>query len=150
MHVLVGSPDSDDMAGIVGRDPFTHVNEDCWQMTYRQFVVPTDEDLRDVIGVTPKRVHAEEEWVRQIRVENVAGQVLTLVYDPIGQYVNVHLSLGGAPVYEAFREGAVLLKADRLGGEPRLVVSFKTEELAGDLVVYLGDHLHVVDNSLFS
>lgn len=118
-------------------------------MSYRQFVVPDDAEVFDVLGVPPAEV-GEEVAVRTLHLEDpdaVEGFV-ELTYDVTGRSVRCRWVRGEAILVDLFREGATNLSVSDGGSGAAVEVRFETESLAGRLQVTLRPRVSIRDELL--
>lgn len=117
-------------------------------MSYREFVVPDDETVLEVLGV-PARI-GEEVAVRTVRLadpEAMEGAV-ELTYDVPGRSIRCRWMRGGAVVMEVFREGATVLSVSNGGGSTVIEVRFETESLVGVFRIAVSPRVSICDELL--
>jgi hypothetical protein len=117
-------------------------------MSYRQFVVPDDEMVLEVLGVLAEV--GEEAAVRTLRFSDpdAAEGSVELTYDVPGRSVRCRWVRGGAVLLDVFREGATALSVASGGDGAVVEVRFETESLAGVLRVAVQPRVSICDELL--
>jgi hypothetical protein len=118
-------------------------------MTLREFLVPSDEEWLDALGVEPEPVDGEIA-VRRVRCTTDAGDLLDLIFDLPGNSIRCRWQRGEIVLVDIFREGACRLSVRSGRGEAHLVVSFDTEGLRGELAIQVLPDIRVDDRLLFA
>ncbi|GAA1012915.1 hypothetical protein Aple_015600 [Acrocarpospora pleiomorpha] len=115
---------------------------------YRQFIVPTDMQILDALGVEPEVIE-EGDTVRLIRVVTGEGDEFRLSYDTPGRSVRCQWYRGSVLILDIFREGADRLQVSSQKGESNIVIHFQTDSLAGGLHIRLAPSIAISDKLLF-
>jgi hypothetical protein len=116
-------------------------------MTDRDFRVPTDLEILEVMGAEPEQ-EADEPTTRVVDVAAGTGGRVVLSYDILGRSVRCRWQRGSEVVLDLFREGATLLRAESRDGADYFVVDFETDAFAGQLIVRVHPDVSVNDSLL--
>jgi hypothetical protein len=116
-------------------------------MTYREFVVPADEEILDALGVESESVEGEPS-ARFIRVAVGAKDVVLFSYDVVGRSVRCRWLHDGRKILDLFRESATQMTVTSGHGEAWIVVRFETDPLAGQLKVRVAPEVCIEDELL--
>jgi hypothetical protein len=116
-------------------------------MEYRQFVVPSDEELVDTLGFSPEVVEGES-TVRSLGLTSTIGDKVLLSYDVLGRSFRIHISSGDALRLDLLRESATHLSVSAEGRDIRVRVAFEAADLMGELDVLIADKIVVQDRLL--
>ena len=117
-------------------------------MTYRQFIVPGDDEFLDTFGIEPV-VDGDEPTIRIVSLDADSGEDVHLSYNVTGRSVRLRWSKGGQVLGDVFREGATHLTVDSTKSEISISVEFETEGLAGGLRIQLTPFFLFEDKLLF-
>ncbi|GEM_PF-2825023 len=117
-------------------------------MANREFLVPSDEEILDALGVVPE-VSVDDPMVQVVRVSTASGDVVSLSYDVVGRSVRCQWNRDSIPLVDLFREAATELTVESGHGVARLVVRFETEVLGGELDIQVYPAVRVNDRLLF-
>lgn len=118
-------------------------------MEYRQFVVPSDEELADTLGVSPEAAEGEP-TVRSLSLTSTAGDVVRISYDVLGRSIRVQISSGNAINVDLLKESATHLAVNAEGSDLRVRVTLESADLTGELDVLIGDNIVVQDRLLMA
>ncbi len=117
-------------------------------MTYRQFVVPADQEILETLGVEPAAVPDTETAQRfELAIE---GDTLDFTYDVHGRSVRCRLSRGDSTLVDVFREGATHFTVYSAQRETHLRIEFETDCLRGLLDVRVFPGIKVEDSLLLA
>jgi hypothetical protein len=116
-------------------------------MSLGQFVVPSDDEWIDALGVEPDEV-AGEVAVGRIRWVN-DHEDLDLTFDVPGNSIRCVWRRGDAVLVDIFREGARQLSVSSGQGRAGMAILFETAGLRGELTIHLVPAIRINDNSLF-
>jgi len=112
--------------------------------TYREFVVPTDEEILDALGQAPEQAGAEP-TTRTVRLDNGAGDEVELTYDILGRSVRCRWHRGPVLMLDLFREAATRMTVSSGRGAAGVTVAFETDSLAGTLDIQVYPSVRVAD-----
>jgi hypothetical protein len=118
-------------------------------MEYRQFVVPSDAELVDTLGVSPEIVEGEP-TVRSLSLTSAIGDKVLLSYDVAGRSFRIQISSGDALRLDLLRESATHLSVSAEGRDIRVRVMLEAADLTGELDVLIGDEIVVQDRLLMT
>lgn len=120
-------------------------------MVNREFVVPTDQEMVDELGVTFDS-DGPGEWgiVRSFDLTASNGDTIKISYDIQGRSFRYRWRQGNELASDSYREGAVRLNAQYLGKNVSISVDFDTDELRGSLHITVGDTIGIRDEMFFS
>lgn len=118
-------------------------------MVVREFVVPTDEDVLDALGVEPELAEPGAA-TRVVRIPRDDDEMITLSYDSPGRSVRLQLHHKERPLLDLFQEGAELLRIDSSSGSTVIAVDFRTESTVGRLEIQVWPDVFVRGNSLLA
>lgn len=118
-------------------------------MEYRQFVVPSDAELVDTLGVSPEMVE-DEPTVRCLRLTSTTGDEVRLSYDVLGRSFRIKISSGNALRLDLLRESATHLAVSAEGSDIRVRVTLEAADLTGELDVLIGNEIVVQDRLLIT
>lgn len=118
-------------------------------MVLREFIVPTDEEVLDALGVEPEPSELDA-TIRIVRIPHGADEVITLSYDSPGGSVRLQLHRQQRLLLDIFREGAERLRIDSGSGSTLVTVDFRTESTVGRLEVQIEPDVVVRENSLLA
>ena len=113
-------------------------------MTYRQFIVPTDQDFEAVLGITPE-VRGED-GVRGIVALTTDDVDIDLTIDPLGQSVALIVRHNAIEVVRITREGAAELRLAK--APPEITIEFGTDDTTGRIEVMLAPSIHISETTL--
>ena len=116
-------------------------------MEYRPFVIPSDAELRETLGVSPEPVQGEP-TVRLFRLASAAGDEVIFSYDVPGRSFRVQVLSGGATRLDLLRESATRLSVSVEAGAFRVRVRVQSADLEGELDVQVGTETVVRDKLL--
>nr|WP_146218351.1 hypothetical protein [Micromonospora acroterricola] len=116
-------------------------------MEYRQFVVPSDAELLDTLGVSPEVVEGEP-TVRSLRLTAVSGDDVLISYDVQGRSFRIQISSGDALRLDLLRESVAKFTVRAENGGLRVCVALESMGLAGELEVLVRDEIVVRDRLL--
>lgn len=116
-------------------------------MEYREFVVPSDAEVLDTLGVSPDFVE-DDPTVRSFRLASAAGDNVILSYDVPGRSFRIQVSSGGVTRLDLLRESATHLSVSVENGDFRVRVMVRSADLAGELDVSVGSEIVVRDKLL--
>jgi hypothetical protein len=117
-------------------------------MTYRQFVVPSGQDIIEALGVEPTMV-AGTETAQRFEV-TIDGDTLDFTYDVHGRSIQCLWSRGETLLVEVFREGATHFTVYSAEGETHLRIEFETDSLRGLLNVRVFPSIQIADSLLLA
>lgn len=115
--------------------------------TYREFVVPTDEEILDAFGEIPAQA-GDEPTTRSVRLDNGTGEEIELTYDILGRSVRFRWYRGPVLMLDLYREAAArmtLLSGYGVGG---VSVAFEADGLTGRLDLQIFPTVRVTDDLL--
>jgi len=117
-------------------------------MEYRQFIVPTDTEILDALGVVPEIVEGEDP-VRLIRISTEEGDDFRLSYDVPGRSIRCQWNRESSLLLDLTREGADYLRvsSDRNGSS--ILIHFQVDSLSGELHIQLTSSVTIRDKLLF-
>jgi hypothetical protein len=118
-------------------------------MEYREFVVPSDAEMLDTLGVSPEPVE-DDPTVRSFRLASATGDDVRMSYDVPGRSFRVQVSSGNVMRLDLLRESATRLSVGADGGDFRVRVVVESADLAGELDVSVGSEVVVRDRLLMS
>lgn len=118
-------------------------------MEYRQFQVPADVEILNVLGIEPEPVE-DDGFTRVIRLSTESGDLLVFSYDVPGCSVRCRWYRESRLLLDLFREGAIRLSVSSHSGELGILVYFETGSLSGELSIRLGHYVAISDRLLFS
>ena len=113
---------------------------------YRDFRVPSDEDLEAALGVVPES--GAEVGVRHLQFVSGDGCKVTATTDAVGRSLTLRVERDAHEWLRITREGATELVVSRTA--PEIVVTFRTEDTAGRLEVHLRPRLRIHECTLFA
>jgi hypothetical protein len=116
-------------------------------MEYRQFVVPSDAELIDAVGVSPELVEGEP-TVRALRLTSASGDDVQISYDVPGRSFRIQVSSENAMRLDLLRESVTHFTVNVEGGGLRVRVTLESTGLAGELDVFVGSQIVVRDRLL--
>jgi hypothetical protein len=116
-------------------------------MKYMEFVVPSDAELLDTLGVSPEPVE-DDPTVRSFQLASGTGDDATFSYDIPGRSFRVQVRSGGVTRLDLLRESATQLAVSVDNGAFRVRVMMKSSDLAGELDVSVGSEIVVRDKLL--
>ncbi len=116
-------------------------------MEYRQFVVPSDAEMLDTLGVSPELVE-NDPTVRSLRLASASGDDVLISYDVPGRSFRIQVSSGNVMRLDLLRESATHLSVSAEGGAFRVRVMVQSSDLAGELDVLVGSEIVVRDRLL--
>lgn len=118
------------------------------EKTYRQLVVPEEEEILDALGEWPD---ATEDGARVLTWRDSGGGSLTFSYDVLARSVRVRWISGeGHQVMDVYREGATRLTPTSTSAAKHLSVEFHTGECRGTMEIQVTPHFSVQDRLLFA
>jgi hypothetical protein len=115
-------------------------------MMYREFRVPTDEELEIAFGSAP--TPGDEVGVRFIHFQSEDGADVDLTVDALGRSVTLVVTRGVQDCLRLTREGATELNVS--AASPEIMLHFRTEDTTGHLEVSLKPWLRVVETTLLT
>ncbi len=115
--------------------------------TYREFVVPTDEEIIDAFGEAPEQV-GDEPTIRSVCLDNGAGDQVELTYDVLGRSVRLRWHRGPVLMLDLYREAATRMTVSSGRGVGGVSVTFETEGPAGKLDLQVYPTVRVTDDLL--
>lgn len=116
-------------------------------MKYREFVVPSDAEMLDTLGVSPEPVE-DDTTVRSFRLASATGDDVRISYDVPGRSFRIQVSSGNVMRLDLLRESATRLSVGADGGNFLVRVLIESEDLAGELEVSVGSDIVVRDRLL--
>jgi hypothetical protein len=117
-------------------------------VSYRQFVVPAEQEILEELGVQPTTV-ADAETARRFEVA-IAGDVLDFTYDVHGRSIQCSWSRGDSLLLAIFREGATHFTVYSGQGETHLRIEFETDSLQGRLDIRVFPDIGIDDSLLLA
>lgn len=118
------------------------------RVIYREFIVPDDEEVLEVIGEWPEEA---EEGVRSITCHGDKGDTLVVSYGSLQRSVRVRWSLrGGEELLSLFREGATRMTVSSGEGGKCIHIEFRVGELAGGLEIQISPIVTIRDQLFFA
>ena len=117
-------------------------------MTYRQFVVPADQEILESLGVEPTAV-PDTETARRFELA-IDGDVLDFTYDVHGRSIRCRWSRGDSTLVDVFREGATHFTVYSARQETHLRIEFETDSLRGLLDVRVFPGVQIEDSLLLA
>ncbi|MFC8851152.1 MULTISPECIES: hypothetical protein [unclassified Micromonospora] len=118
-------------------------------MEYRQFVVPSDAELLDTLGVSPEAVEGEP-TVCALRLTAASGDNVLISYDVPGRSFRIQVSSGNALRLDLLRESVTNFTVGAEDGSFRVRVALESTGLAGELEVLVGNEIFVRDRLLMA
>ncbi|MFD7654550.1 hypothetical protein ACFV4N_11295 [Actinosynnema sp. NPDC059797] len=118
-------------------------------MEFKRFVVPSDEYLIDVLGVSSEEVEGEVA-ARLLRLTSVSGEDVLISYDVPGRSFRVQISSGGTKYLDLLRESATEFSIAVENGEFHVRVTLESMDLIGELEILVGDEIVVRDKLLMA
>jgi len=116
-------------------------------MEFREFVVPSDAEVLDTLGVSPEFAE-DDPTVRSFRLTSAAGDDVMFSYDVPGRSFRIQVSSGGVTRLDLLRESATHLSVIFENGDFHVRVVVKSADLAGELDVSVGSEIVVRDRLL--
>lgn len=116
-------------------------------MEYREFVVPSDAEVLDTLGVSPEFVE-DDPTVRSFRLASAAGDNVLISYDVPGRSFRIQVSSDNVTYLDLLRESATHLSVSVENGAFRVRVTVQSSDLAGELDVLVGSEIVVRDKLL--
>jgi hypothetical protein len=118
-------------------------------MTFHEFLVPSEEDWLDQLGLESVPFE-DEETVTLVNLVDDGSHSLRLTYDTIGKSIRYLWHKDGAVILDIFREGATLLQIYNRKTETFLTTDFDIAGLAGSLTVHIAPEIRFDDRLLFA
>lgn len=118
-------------------------------MAIREFIVPTDEEVLDALGVEPESSEPGAA-TRVVRIPRDEGELITLSYDAPGGSVRLQLHDHQRLKLDIFQEGAERLRIDSASGSTVIAIEFRTESTVGRLEVQVWPDLVIRGQSLLA
>ena len=115
--------------------------------TYREFVVPTDEEFLDAFGEIPAQA-GDEPTTRSVRLDNGAGEEVELTYDVLGRSVRFRWYRGPVLMLDLYREAATRMTVSSGRGIGGVSVAFEADGFAGKLDLQVFPTVRVTDDLL--
>jgi hypothetical protein len=115
-------------------------------MMYREFLVPTDEQLLATLGVEPQS--GLESGVRHLALVSGDGYDVTATTDVLGRSVTVEIGRDNEQLLTITREGAARMSVSE--NPPEIVFRFDSDETTGRLEIQLQPRLSVRDATLLT
>jgi hypothetical protein len=116
-------------------------------MTYRQFLVPTEDEILDAIGSYPGATEGDPN-VRTFDLASGAGDSVNISYDVPGRSFRVEIRSGDAVRIDLFRESATRLNVTSADQTVRVQVEFQADDLSGVLEIAVGSTVVMHDRLL--
>ncbi|GGP31353.1 hypothetical protein GCM10018980_65220 [Streptomyces capoamus] len=114
---------------------------------YREFIVPDDEEILDLIGEWPDTV---DSGARLLTWQGSEGDSLTFSYDTLSRSVRARWTSGnGDELLDLYREGATRLRVSSTASATYISVEFHMGECAGEVVIQASPKLSVQDRLLY-
>jgi YD repeat-containing protein len=116
-------------------------------MEYRQFIVPSDREVLEAIGIEPVS-DGGDPATRLVRFITEAGDIISLSYDAPGRSVRVQWSRNNRQILDLFREGAERLVFESNSATVSVSVQFKTDSNFGTLHIQFLPEVFIKDDVL--
>ena len=116
-------------------------------MTFREFLVPSDDEILDTFGVDVEPI---DDFIRGFTLDDPEhdGGTLAFSYDVPGRSVRCRWTRGDKVLLDVFREGATRLTVWWRSGTGGIDVTIETDSLEGRFAVTLEEGISITDSLL--
>lgn len=118
-------------------------------MEYDQFIVPSDADVFDALGVEPGPSD-DDQTVRVVRITDRSGNTLTLSYDILGRSVRLQLHQPHGLLLDLFYEDAERLGVRSDAASAAIEVDFRSESTRQNLDIQVRPDLIIRGKRIFA
>jgi hypothetical protein len=115
-------------------------------VSYRQFIVPSDDEFAEHLGVSPSP--ADEAGASVLQFDGGVDGSLEVVLDVLRRSVTARLSERDRQIVEVYREGAV--SVGLFDKPPQLRIHFETDDTKGCLQISMPPAIGLLETVLLA